>query len=212
MKTLEQALAATPYTAQWSRFIDFMRFVLPAECVFDARHPDDYDWVEMEDVKGDSGGRTKYGIDQASHPTCNIAALTLDAALNLYLHEDWIAGGCCYLPQGYGEFVCDVRINGGHGPQMVQEGLNTLGAGLLVDGWLGAKSTAAMHQYGDAGVSASIARRDAFYQYLADNHPNDRQFLNGWENRDAALAAWLKRNQALASHLAITLVQNSAMA
>ena len=210
MKTLAQCLAETAYNYR-PRFLTFMSFVMAAECEFDHGFQDDYDHVRTENVPGDNGGRTKYGIDQASHPRIDIANLTMNDAVGLYLTEDWIPGNCDAYPAGYGEFLCDVRLNGGHGPQMVQQGLNTLGAGLLVDGWLGSHSVAAMLHYGDAGVTASLARRDAFYQYLADNHPNDMQFLNGWENRDAALAAWLKRNQALAAHLAITLVQTSAM-
>ena len=203
MSTLAQALAQTSYTS-YPRFLAFMAFVLPAECEFEPGHADDYDHVRMENVPGDTGGRTKDGIDQASHPDLDIAALTLDQAVFYYFQYDWIAGACASFPLGYGEFLCDVRINGGHGPQMVQQALNTLGANLVVDGWLGDHSKAAMRQYGDAGIKACLAQRDAYYEYLAEHHPNDRQFLDGWENRDQALASWIARNEALAAHLALS--------
>ncbi len=62
-----------------------------------------------------------------------------------------------------------------------------------------------MYYYGQKGVQALLARRDQFYRYLAQTHPNDRQFLAGWLNRDQALKGWTQHLTDLAAHLDTTL-------
>ena len=202
MTTLAQALTACDSIGT-QRFRDYLAFLIPAEVAFQHGHYGDYDFVLTECVPGDTGGRTRYGIDQASHPSINVGALSLADAANLYNREVWAPVDAEHLPYGYGEGLADVRVNGGNGPVFLQQGLNDLGAGLVVDGHLGPKSRAAMLKYGSEGVHAFLNHRDAYFRYLAANHPNDRQFLAGWLDRDEALAGWLEHNNNLRLHLAL---------
>lgn len=186
------------------RFLAFMKFVIPSEIEFQQGHYGDYAFVRTEDVQGDDGGRTRYGIDQASHPRINIDTLSLKYALAIYYTQDWYGIGAENDPPGYGEFLADVHINGGNGPRMIQQALNTLpGISLHVDGFLGPMSQTAMIFAGEAGVKACLARRDEYYKYLAATVPHDRQFLAGWLNRDEALENWLQRNESLSVHLGL---------
>lgn len=40
-------------------------------------------------VRNDKGGLTKFGISQASHPTLDIASLTVEQAIPIYSGEYW---------------------------------------------------------------------------------------------------------------------------
>lgn len=42
----------------------------------------------------DLGRETKYGISKQAHPQCNIPALTLEQAREIYLNEYWKEAGC----------------------------------------------------------------------------------------------------------------------
>jgi lysozyme family protein len=200
MKTLDTAIDEAVTTSidgtpsvdglQISRhFLDYMRFALPAETEFAIGHYGDYDHVRTENVANDAGGLTKFGVDQTSHPGVDIANLTLKQALVIYYKGDWTRSGAETMPPGYGPVLCDIHVNGGNGPVMLQEALNTLGAGLHVDGQLGHASHAAMVKYGDAGVRAFIARRDVRYDYLGEH--GKAKFLQGWLDRDRNLLAAL---------------------
>jgi hypothetical protein len=56
-------------------FNEAVKLVFQHECAFDSQGN-----VKAENVPGDSGGPTKYGIDHASHPDVNIYNLTGDGA------------------------------------------------------------------------------------------------------------------------------------
>ncbi|MDB6138197.1 MAG: hypothetical protein JWO94_1269 [Verrucomicrobiaceae bacterium] len=206
MKTLTQALAECGLVGA-QRFRNYCTFLLPSETAFESGHFGDWDHVRTEEVKGDNGGRTRYGIDQRSHPTVDVGGLTMGAALQIYLNGDWNLVAAAYMPPGYGEILCDIHVNGGNGGLMVQQALNGLGAAppLVEDGHVGPKTKAAMLIYGRPGLKAFLARRDAYFHYLAEHHADDRQFLTGWLNRDAALADWLEHNQNLRLHLGLPL-------
>lgn len=200
MKTLADALAECQHIGT-PRFRAYMGFLIPAETEFDQGHYGDYDHVRTECVPGDNGGRTRYGIDQSSHPHIDVGSLSLLDALVIYFNHDWTPIQAERWPAGYGETLCDIHINGGNGSLMLQQALNALGEHLVEDGFLGPLSLAAMIKHGEDGVLAFIDRRDRWYISLAATHPNDRQFLAGWENRDVALRAWLDRNVGLRNHL-----------
>lgn len=172
------------------RFLTALKFVLAHETVFAKGHAGDYAHAVWEQVSGDAGGVTKFGIDQRSHPTVDIKGLTMDMATQIYWLEYWVPCGAEHMPAGYGEVLFDIRVNGGDGPRLLQRGLNALGAGLTVDGSLGPFTLAAMTKYGEAGLRAFIGQRQARFETLAQK-PGQGRFLAGWTARNADLARWL---------------------
>lgn len=174
-----------------ARFLKFFHgHVLPWEVVFKKGHRGDYDQVAWENVSGDHGGVTKYGIDQRSHPKTDIKNLTLAQAREIYWLEYWLPTLADHLPEGYGEALCDIRINGGNAVKMCQTAMNLHDAGLTVDGVLGPKTLASMADLGEHGLRSLLDVRRARYERLADK-PGQAKFLQGWLNRNHALAQFV---------------------
>lgn len=165
------------------RFQKALKFVLDHETVFKKGHWGDYDYVATENVPGDPGGTTRFGIDQRSHPNTNISKLTLEQATEIYWREYWLPTMADSFPAGYGEVLFDIKVNGGDGPRMLQRALNTLGADLTVDGKLGPLSVAAMQKYGKRGLEAFLDKRQERYDILA-RKPSLKKFHAGWTNRN----------------------------
>lgn len=65
--------------------------------------------------KDDPGGETKYGISKQSYPARDIAALTLDDAKAIYLHDYWTVAKCDLLPWPNCLPVFDCAVNQGVG-------------------------------------------------------------------------------------------------
>ena len=86
MKPDQIDLAGARYSDLFRRAL---KFTLPWECVFAAGHDGDYDYVLAEDVDGDPGGTTKFGIDQASHPSIQVEYLNLPRAMEIYWKREW---------------------------------------------------------------------------------------------------------------------------
>lgn len=173
-----------------NRFLRYFDWLMPRECHFKKGHWGDMDYVTWEDVTGDAGGLTKYGIDQRSHPKTDIKALTLEQAREIYWLEYWAPSAAEVMPEGYGEVLCDIRVNGGNGPLMLQQALNQHGAGLTEDGRIGPKTLAAMQEHGEDGLAGLIQIRQARYERLA-RKPALKKFLAGWTNRNRDLAEFV---------------------
>jgi lysozyme family protein len=179
----------TPPTPRFNRYIDWL---LPWECVFkrgkfgSIRDED----ILTENVPGDAGGKTRHGIDQRSHPSTNIDKLTLDEARRIYFLEYWTPSGAEVMPAGYGEVLADIRVNGGDGPKMLQRALNSLGAGLTVDGRIGPRTVRAMAWAKEAGLAALLRARQERYVRLS-RKPGKAKFLKGWTNRNNSLAKFV---------------------
>lgn len=169
----------------------FRDFVLPHETVFKPRSKwGNYDFATWENVSGDAGGVTKFGIDQRSHPTTNIKALTINQARDIYWFEYWLPSMAEQMPAGYGEVLADIRINGGNGPRMLQQALNRHGAGLTVDGKIGPKTIAAMQADGRIGLLEFLKVRQERYERLAKK-PTLKKFLAGWTQRNTDLSEFV---------------------
>ena len=157
------------------RFENAVAFVLAHETVFKPRSKwGDYACATWEQDPDDPGGLTKFGIDQRSHPTADIKALTLEQARHIYFLEDWLPTGAEHLPAGYGEVLFDIKVNGGNGPQMLQQALNVLlpeERQLTVDGILGVRTHQAMYDEGKAGLLEFLHARDNRYRDLAASKP-----------------------------------------
>jgi len=175
-------------------FNDGINFVLPHEDEYARGHWGDPNFVVTEDVPGDTGGLTKYGIDQASNPGVDIANLTQDQAIQIYWNHYWNAHNLDSLPEKLAICCFDVWVNGGHANLWLQHAINQTGyqPHLAEDGSLGPVSLAAAAVCDQAAVvSGFISERNARFVALANAHPNDQQFLKGWEQRDSDLAVYL---------------------
>src|ERR1700761_1347238 len=83
------------------RFNKFMPFIV------------EWEGSSYEDVPGDPGGPTKYGIDSRSHPNVDIRNLTLSQAYQIYFDSYWTPGKCEGMPEGLGECHMDACVNCG---------------------------------------------------------------------------------------------------
>lgn len=159
-----------------ARFNAFVPFILEWETEYLPGHARDDAFVRTEHDPNDPGGTTKYGIDQRSHPTLKIEALTRDDAIAIYLDE-WIRSGCETMAPKLGEVLFNARVNCG-----------AFRARLLL-----AESQSAIRNSQSASqASAFLAAHRAFYQRLAGQRPIFQKYLHGWLNRLEALARFLK--------------------
>jgi lysozyme family protein len=178
---------ATPAPLQ-DRFHAFIPFILARECAYakgsKEKIPED---VVAENIPGDNGGWTKYGIDQSSHPSVNVRYLTSEQACAIYLDE-WIAHKCDSLPSPFSEIVFDSFVTGGKPIQWLQEAL-----GIAQDGHIGPQTISAANACPNkkAAGEKMISLRDDYFRGLAEKYPNDRKFEQGWLNRDSELRKFI---------------------
>lgn len=169
-------------------------FVLPHETEYARGHWGDDAFAITENVAGDSGGLTKYGIDQASQPDVNIRNLTREGAIEIYRNRYWGAHGLDRLPKKLAICAFDVWVNGGHAWLWLQHAYNVTHPGavaLTEDGNLGPVSLAALHGAdGDSMVTEFLRERDARFAALAER-PSRAKFLHGWLARDSDLRSYL---------------------
>jgi len=173
-----------------------IKFILPHEEEFARGHWGDENYVITENVDGDSGGLTKWGIDKSSHPNVDIANLTKDAAVMIYYGE-WENHNLDSLPDKLAICAFDVWVNGGHANQWLQMAYNCVDGNkpfLKEDGVLGPISLAALNSCSpieiDSIVKQFLAERDARFEQLARTE-SMAKFLSGWEQRDADLRKYL---------------------
>jgi len=180
------------------RFTMSLGFVFRWECVYAAGHEYDSAFVVSENVPGDGGGVTKWGIDAADHPGIDIENLTLEEATTIYHDGEWTAIQGDTLPAGIDTAVFDEAVNTGVRESVIllQRALYGLGYRLAVDGALGPATMAAVvkqAQIDSAGlISQLLAMRRQYYQEIVADRPGDAGFLQGWLNRVNDLAAFLK--------------------
>jgi lysozyme family protein len=174
-----------------SKFLRAIQFILPHEEAFARGHWGDEKFVVAENVSGDSGGVTKYGIDASSHPGVDIRNLTREGAIAIYARE-WQKHALDCLPEKIAIACFDVWVNGGHAVAWLQAALNEIcGCRLVVDGNLGpaTMATANATHVDDAIVRYFIKERDARFAAIATG-PRAK-FLAGWEQRDRDLEKFL---------------------
>ena len=183
-------------------FLSAIAFILPHEEQFARGHWGDENFVVTENVSGDSGGLTKYGIDRKSHPGVDIARLTRAGAIAIYWTE-WLFRRLDLLPEKLAVAVFDVFVNGGTPIRWLQAAINKVGfpmsqhlaardfkLPLTVDGDPGRKTLAAAAACDQAAVLRYfIGQRDARFVALA--HGPRAKFLKGWEARDRDLEKYL---------------------
>ncbi|MES2706386.1 MAG: glycosyl hydrolase 108 family protein [Verrucomicrobiota bacterium] len=144
----------------------------------------------FENVPGDPGGATKYGIDQRSHPGVNIRALTKDQAKAIYRSDYWLPVSADKLPPRIAWAVMDCAVNCGksRAAKWLQMAL-----GVKQDGVIGPKTLHAAAQYSDLHVAADVLLlRDLHYRELGKT-ARFSKFLKGWINRNKSLRATITK-------------------
>jgi lysozyme family protein len=171
-------------------FLRAIEFVLPHEEEFARGHWGDENFVVTENVAGDSGGLTKYGIDASSHPGINIRNLTRFGAIQIYAAE-WHKHALDSLPEKIAIACFDVWVNGGHAVAWLQTALNKIcGTKLVVDGSLGPATIVAAQTHDLPQVlEYFIQERAARFESIATG--SRRKFLAGWKQRDRDLEKFL---------------------
>lgn len=170
-------------------FIPSLEFVLRHECAYAPGHNGDLDFVACEDVPGDAGGCTKFGIDAASHPGVDIPGLTLGEATALYRDGEWTGCRCDQLPAGIDTAVFDCAVNNGVAVSgiLLQRAVLACGFGVLVDGEIGAltvrAATACCAQRRQDLTGQLLQLRRNRYADIVLHHPGEAKFLKGWLNR-----------------------------
>jgi len=172
-------------------------FVLQHECVYAPGHDGDLGYVISENVPGDSGGCTKFGIDAADHPGLDIPNLTLEEATAIYRDGEWTECRCDELPLGIDTAVFDCAVNNGVyiSGVLLQRAIGACGYSITVDGEIG-PVTAGLAATAWAGarwglIEHMLELRRQHYGDIVMLHPCDAQFLNGWLNRVNDLEAFV---------------------
>jgi hypothetical protein len=140
---------------------------------------------------GDMGGNFEVaGINDRYHPEAFKAISSLPAQQRAKAAAEYIQGYTAplveRLPQALQPFTQDLAFNRGLGgaTKYIQQGLNTLGQKVAVDGGLGPKTLAAINQVEPRALmrAASDAQLQDEYK-RAELDPNRRKFIPGLEAR-----------------------------
>ena len=85
------------------------KFLQAVEFVFDR------EGRTVENISGDSGGVTKFGISHKSYPTLDIANLTEDQAKDIYFRDYWTPLYCEQYESRLALAIFDTGVNNGVG-------------------------------------------------------------------------------------------------
>lgn len=137
------------------------------------------------DHANDRGGKTKYGISQASFPNIDIANLTKEQAKDIYRTHYWKnLGGINY--QDLANVVFEICVMSGNkkGITLLQQAANRCGAKLAEDGALGGNTLAAANSINPKWILAELRllQIENFARIVSRNQ-SQRAFLLGWINR-----------------------------
>jgi len=159
------------------------------------------DWEARKDAQGypmvyklpsgDMGGKYEVaGINDRYHPEAFKAISSLPAQERAKAAAEYIQGYTAplveKLPQAIQPFTQDLAFNRGLGgaTKYIQQGLNTLGQKVAVDGGLGPKTLAAINQVEPRALmrAASQAQLEDEYR-MAERNPARKKFIQGLESR-----------------------------
>lgn len=139
------------------------------------------------DHPDDRGGATNYGISSRAHPDVDVAALTEDAAIDLYIRNYWDRWNLSLLQdQGVANKVFDTVVWMGPtaGVKVLQRALRALGEPVTEDGVLGPKTASAANIMSPVilipALRSEIAGR---VREIVARDRTQRVFRRGWLNR-----------------------------
>lgn len=140
---------------------------------------------------GDMGGNYEVaGINDRYHPEAFKAISSLPPQERASAAAEYIQGYTAplveRLPQALQPFTQDMAFNRGLGgaTKYLQQGLNTLGMSVKVDGGMGPKTLEAINQVNPRALmqAASKAQLDDEYR-MAQKNPDRKKFIPGLESR-----------------------------
>jgi lysozyme family protein len=140
---------------------------------------------------GDMGGNYEVaGINDRYHPEAFQAISSLPAQDRAKAAAEYIQGYTAplveKLPQAIQPFTQDLAFNRGLGgaTKYIQQGLNTLGQKVAVDGGMGPKTLTAINQVEPRALmrAASQAQLEDEYR-MAKRNPARKKFIQGLESR-----------------------------
>ena len=165
-------------------FTTSLDFVFRHECAYAPGHYNELAYVISEDVPGDSGGLTKFGIDASSHPGLDIENLTRDQASQIYRDGEWARCRCDALPGKIDTAVFDCAVNNGIAVSgiLLQRALIQCRMAVVVDGEIGqATERAALACPNPTDLKTRLlALRRKRYSDLVLHNPRLARFLKGW--------------------------------
>jgi len=128
----------------------------------------------------DPGGETKWGISKRSYPNLDIASLTIEDAVEIYLRDFLRPLKFDRLPDGIAFQLFDFAVNSGvkNAIMHIQDAL-----GLKEDGIIGLQTITKMNQLSESDAIMLIL--SARIKYLIGLRTWDK-FSKGWMNRIAA--------------------------
>ena len=154
--------------------------------------------VKAENVAGDRGGLTKYGIDAQAHPGVDITNLTYDGATKIYATGEWPNSHADVLPRIWAFMVFDFYTTSGTNAwRCLQRATSdfipsTFTGKRWDDGVFGSNTLKAAMASMDASVPLPkrlsvlndfTTRRVKFYNDIVANDPSQKKFLDGWNKR-----------------------------
>ena len=168
-----------------SEFDKSLKFIISSETVYKKGHYGDLSYAISENVDGDDGGLTKFGIDFRSHPDVDIETLKYEQAVEIYRKDYWDKAKCENFAYPLSLVHLDGAVNTGLGQQT--KFLQRV-CGVDDDGAFGPKTLkAALDLCEKEGVEEVCLKilnlRKNFYEDLAEKKPEKAKFLNGWLNR-----------------------------
>jgi lysozyme family protein len=134
----------------------------------------------------DPGGATNFGISARAHPGLDVAALTRDAAIEIYWREWWLRFGFAQIPAAPAAKTFDLSVNIGarSAIQCLQRALRACGMPVIEDGVLSSATALAARRADLAALMAALRSELAgHYRLVAANQKHGADFLNGWLNR-----------------------------
>lgn len=155
----------------------------------------DFEGRVYENVPGDAGGPTKYGIILSEWETKgydkngdgkidveDLKLITEDDAYKIYKADYWdTIKGDQINNQTIASYICDFGIN--CGISLAIKKTQTI-LGLLADGQFGPKSLQAVNSANQKDLfNKLVETRAAYYNAIVENHPAQNKFLKGWLRR-----------------------------
>jgi lysozyme family protein len=135
----------------------------------------------------DPGGATNFGISARSHPGLDVAALSRDAAMEIYWREWWLRFGFARLPAAAAAKTFDLAVNMGAGNaiECLQRAIRACGRPVTEDGVIGAATAAEAGRADPAALMAALRSELAAHYRLvaASQGTSGNRFLKGWLTR-----------------------------
>jgi lysozyme family protein len=162
-----------------------LKFVLEHETEFAKNHHGDMKFAVSENVSGDAGGLTKFGIDQRSHPYLDIENLTLEHASEIFRKDYWDKHKCGELPWPVNAVHFDNCVNMGPGQavKLLQRTVGTHDDGIMGPHTKVALMAACKVRSADVVALQICSQKEDFYVRLVEQKPALGKFKQGWLNR-----------------------------